>query len=307
MHVVLYLFNSIQINKAIKLYEKAKSKDHEVLAGLKDAAGKYNDAIRLLLKHNLIVPALRYAKKYETEGIPISKCYDVHTLAIKYAEELSKSDKLRSGDEEHLKQFKAVLEYLPPTDQVSYFKSAEMHEKACEILLSEGKYAELYRIYKAQEWHEEGIRLAQGQKNREVEEAFVLFKATTEMEGDSGELSDTTITMLKKKRGINTEREVRASLIYGMGTQNYTMIMTTSRFFKSKRNPIAYIEAFGTALSHAKYDEATQTWTNINLKPNEDLFDLLLAAYKEVTRIKTLLSGANDEHSFSYEPADKPN
>lgn len=284
----------MQIDKAIKTLHRTSNINYEVLAGLKDAVGKHNDAIRLLLKHSLILPALEYADKYRTKGISISKCYDVHTLAIKFADELSKSAKVKSHHEESMKQFKTVLEYLPIIVRVSYFKAAEMHEEACEILRSQGKHTELLRIYKAQAWHDKGMLLARKKKEREKEEGYILFKATVEMESDSRKISDTTLAMLKKKRGINTERENRVNLILAMGQQNYTIIMGTSRFFKKERNHIAYIEALHLALTHAKYDVSSQQWTNINLKPGENLFDLILTAQKDISTIKTILGGAKE-------------
>ena len=222
------------------------------------------------------------------EGIPTLKCYDIHTVAGKHASELVKSDKLKSGCEKSAQELKDVLDFLPPVDQVSHYKSAGMYEKACEILLSEKHYTELYRIYKAQQWHDEGLQLANSQKHREEKELFMLLKATAELTNDK-ELSDTTVAMLRKKQSVLIDK---ASLIYGMGTQNYTNIMAAARRYKEKHNPIAYIEAFSLALSYATYDDSSKSWKNINLKPTEDLFDLLLAAHKAITVMKTVLGGA---------------
>ena len=268
----------------------------EGLALLKNKTGDYNGVIRLLLKHNRVSLALKYASKYEAEKIPIDECFRVSIIASEFfSEKLANPNKLSSS--ESVAEFERVMEYVSPSEKVSYYKDAGMYEQACEVLSQEGKYTEVYRIYKAQAWHQEGVQLARSNRHREEEETFMLLKASMELSSESGELSDTTITMLSKKWGSKTEREVRVGLVYGMGIQNYRMIMTACKFFKTRHNPIAFIAAFNAALAPAKYNQQEEKWENIHLERNESLLDLTLAACKEISNIINTLKNPDESSS----------
>lgn len=251
-----------------------------MLAKIKDKLGDYNGAIRLLLKHNCIADALQYVAKYEANNIPISKCYQVHILASEHAEKLLKLTNI--GDQEWFQKFEAVLQYVSPTERVRYYKAAGMYENACEILKSERKYKELYRIYRAHGWHEEGIQLSKSQRDKRDELTFFLFKATKEMESDSGKLMDATIEMLTRKLGSRTDDEVLTSLIYGMAIQNDKLIGSACRYYKMAHNFIGHIEALNIAVARIEYDEVRQKWKNIHLTEKENLIKLVLHACKEI-------------------------
>ncbi len=212
-------------------------------------------------------------------------------MANEYAEKFSNPNKLKN--QESLSRFNTIMGYLSPTDQVSYYAAAGMLEKACEVLMSEGRYKDLYRIYKAQGWHEEGIQLAKKHKDREDEEEFMLFKATEELKSESGMLTDTTIEMLKKKYGFQSEREARIGLIYGMGLQKYSITKSAYQYYKRERHSIGQVEAFNICVARAEYDVVNQKWKNIVLDDNvEDLLGLVLSACTEITTIMEALSAA---------------
>ena len=262
-----------------------------------DKQGDYDGVIRLLTKHNRIVDALGYAAKYEIEKRPISKVHGVRHLANRFAEKLA----LKLHDETLLKEpeadldyippilkeFKAVLEYLLPTDRVDFFKSAGMHDKACEVLLQEAKYEDIYRVYIAQGWHEKGIQLAREQKNRKMEMAFMLFKACAEI--DSGELTTATAEMLKKKWGSKSESEAKAALVYGMGIGNHKIVWQAYHYYKIERNPIGQIEALSIAITRAEFDEQKQEWHNIPVKKNGEILNIVFLACNQVKFITDAL------------------
>ena len=284
----------MQTEKALKGYRRTK--DVEGLALLKNKTGDYNGVIRLLLKHNRVSLALKYALKYEAEKIPIDECFRVSIIASEFfSEKLANPNKLSSS--ESVAEFERVIEYVSPSEKVNYYKDAGMYEQACEVLSQEGKYTEVYRIYKAQAWHQEGVQLARSNRHREEEETFMLLKASMELSTESAELSDTTITMLSKKWGQNTEREIRVGLVYGMGIQNYRMIMTACKFFKAHHNPIAFIAAFNAALELARYNQQEEKWESIHLERNESLLDLTLAACKEISNIVNTLKNPDESSS----------
>lgn len=247
---------------------------------VKDILGDYDGAIRLLVKHNHIVEALKYAAKYEVEKCPISKVHQVHHLARHHAVELASMN-------ETPQEFEAVLECLPPADQVDHLKSAGMHDKACEILIKEGKYEELFRTYIAQAWFEDGLQLAREQRKGEIETSLMLFKATAESE--HGGLTKTTVKLLQKKWENRCENEEKVSLVYGMGTQNYAIIRSAHFSYKMKLNLIGHVEALNIAMSSAEYDEQSQKWKNIHLIKNEDPLSLALSACKDIERITDAL------------------
>lgn len=262
-----------------------------------DKQGDYDGVIRLLTKHNRIVDALKYAAKYEVEKRPISKVYQVHHLASHHAEKLALKLhnetllKESEADLEYfpptLKEFELVLKYLPPTDRVDLFKSAGMHDKACEVLMQGAKYEEIYRVYTAQGWHEEGIQLAREQKNRRMELAFILFKACTEI--DSSELTAATAEMLKKKWGSKSESEAKAALVYGMGIGNHMIVWQAYHYYKTERISIGQIEALSIAIARAEFDEQKQEWSHILMKKNGEILNLVLLASSQVKLITDAL------------------
>ena len=247
------------------------------MALIKDMQGEYDGAIRLLLKHNCISDALKYAAKYESAKIHLSKVHQVRYLASHHAGMLS--SKVLHG-EASLTEFETVLGYLPPPDRVEPFKAAGMHDEACSILKSQRKYKEIYRVYRGQGWHEEGIDLTKEQGDGNDRAAFILSKATAELES-KGRLVETTVDMLKKIRGSKSETEAKASLIYGMAIQNHTMIKSAILFYRNERIlNFGEIEALNIAIARSGYT---------NSEKIEDLIQDLLKACGQIKTITTTL------------------
>lgn len=270
-----------------------KTKDSKRLLKFKDSYGDHDGVIRLLLRNNRIAEALDYASYCETEKISISKCYQVQWLTNHYAEEMSTSVNLKS--KESFSEFEAVLKFLPPIDQVSYLKVAGMIKEACAILLKEERYKEVYRIYKGQCWHGEGITLASSQNNEAEELNFILFKAAYEMKNT---IMDRTVRMLEMKCGsCSNVAEASTNLILGMATNNFTLIRTAHDYYKSTHLLIGSTVAFHIALSKAEYDASSENLRNFCLKEGEDPSVLLPKCYKEIQiLIETLCE--NKEHSL---------
>jgi hypothetical protein len=261
----------------------------ESLAIVMDKQRDYDGVIRLLIEHNRIVIALKYAAKYEKECCSISKLYQVNYLAGHHAEKLAlKLQNERETDDlpSTLAIFDGVLEYLPQIDRVDHFKSAGMHERACEVLIKEGKYEDVYRVYAAQGWHEEGIQQAREQRDRKNEVAFIIFKASTELK--NGELAPSTAEMLKKKWGSKSESEAKASLVYGMGICDHKIVWSGYHYYEAQRFSVGCIEALSIALAIAKYDRQSQEWSNISHK-NESILSFVSMACKEIKSITDAL------------------
>ena len=265
------LFCSLQLDKAHSLLKKTKKP--EKLAIVMDKRGDHDGVIRLLAKCNKIVDALKYAKKYESQKHHISRVHSVKFLANRRAGELANLD---YADEASSAEFAAILEYLPLRDKVDYFKIAGMHDKACEILMKEGKYdEELRKIYQGQGWYEEGMQFAKNQRDRLT---FALYKATSEFQ--DGKLMNASAVDYLKNMGGSTE--ARTSLILGMLTKDPTMTKSALQDYKRNHQSIGHVEAFRIAIEQAVYDEETREWKNIFPPKNENVLDLALSACKEV-------------------------
>lgn len=227
----------------------------------------------------------------------ISECYHVHYMANLQAEKLAKPT--LQNNEADLQKFEAVMQYLKPTERVGFYKAADMHERACEHLQREGRFSDLFRIYKAQGWNEEGIQIAKSIRRREDEAAFIFFKATTEMGKTPGKLQDSTIAMLKKKMDAQSETGAKACLIYGAALGNNTTIRTARDYYTNRKqhNSFGQIEAFSAALARVEYDSVKQTWMNISLNRNEDLLSLALTICKEIRHIIAALDHTKEPSS----------
>ena len=256
----------MQNKKALRGYKRTK--DVEVLIEMKDRTGDYDGVIRLLLKHKRITDALRYAAQYESRNISISKCYQVSVMANQYAKNNCKPDLIKN--EKSAEIIEIVKKYLPSVDQISYFMVAKMYEEACKVLVSEGKFEEVYRVYRAQGWFDEGIQLAKKRKDREDEAIFIMLKASEEI--SAGEtLSQDTRNNLKGKMGHHSDTAVNITLIYGMALQNHGMIKQALEYYIKVKNPIGHLEAFNIATEKVEYEEESNRWINIHLEKTQDL------------------------------------
>ena len=242
----------MQYDKALKGYRKVKNV--EGFARIKDKMGDRNGAIRLLLKNNRIKDALIYAQRYESEGQEISKVHTVDYIANEYIKKLKKN-KMRNQEE-----IEAIRQYIPQSQQVSLLKAAGMLKEACDLLIANGELNEVYRIYRAQGWYDEGIQLAITKKDRAI---FVMLKATEEMSGESGMLEERTKKVLAKEIGHSNDTEAKATLIYGKAMQNHKTLGDMLLHFMRINNPVGCVEAFIMVMKNAQYDVTNQRWENI--------------------------------------------
>ncbi len=275
-------------------YQKAKNA--KGLARVKEKMGDYNEVIQVLCTYNHIIDALKHAAKYEDGNISLPECYSLHYMASEYAEKLLKSEVL--NNQASLEQFETVLKYLAPSERVRYYKAAHMHKQACEVLKreSESKFCDVFRIYKAQGWYEDGIHLAKELGKSKDEATFVLFKATAELAETPGNLQESTISMLQDILDKPGETSAAASLLYGGTTQNHAIIKAARDFYSTSeyRNSFGQIEAISTALAGAEYNCTNQMWENIRLlNKNEDLISLVFTVCKEIRRIVIALDPTN--------------
>ena len=282
----------MQNDKALKCFRKTKN--YAVLAEIKEKTGKYNDAIRILLKHGdhrNIIKALDCASKHEGN---ISACYQKERLAHKYAHAML-SETIDLHDPASIEHFKSILKYLPASHQVDYLKRVKLYNEACEILLSEIKYADVYQLCKGQGWFDKGLDIAEKNKDANEKMMFLLFKATRELESNG--FSESTKTLLRKMFGLHTEKEVLCMLVYGMGIRNSTLISRACLYYHQRNKPIAYLEALHIATAEVRYDSDEHTWHNIHLNKHEKLEITILNACRSIKDIKEKLEHVQDTSS----------
>ena len=235
--------------------------------------------MRLLLKHAHIWDALKYAKRYESEGAKISECYRVNFIAHSQINKLLKANKMRNKS--FYEEFEAIIKYIPLSERVSYFKEAGMLKEACEILIASDKLNEVCRIYRAQGWYDNGIKLAR--VNAENKAIFIMLKASAEM---AGKLEDVTKEMLEEQMGYNSDTEVKTTLLYGMAIKSHAMLKRVLQYYMKKDNVVGYIETFSIAISNAQYDESSKSY---HLFEHDDLLQLALKACSYVRKTDSFL------------------
>ena len=259
-----------------------------MLAEIKEQMGKYNDSIRILLKHDNVIKALECADRHENE---ISTCYKKDCLAHQHVQKFLLNANIKSNEDS--KTFFQALGYLPPSEQVDYLKNIKMFEKAYEILEKEQDFRAAYDLCMGQGWFEKGFKLAQKEKNSKEKIMFLLFKAT--YEHHESQCSEETIAQLKKNYGRNTDNENLCMLVYGMITKNEASLHHARNFYK--KNLIAYLEVLNIATAHVEYDNDNHTWKNIELGKQEDFATTILNACRSANSIKDSFKDAHDINS----------
>ena len=259
-----------------------------MLAEIKEQMGKYNDSIRILLKHGNVIKALECADRHESD---ISPCYKKDRLAHQYVQELLPNDNFKSSEDSNI--FFQALGYLPPSEQVDYLKTIKMFEKAYEILAEEQEFRAAYELCMGQGWFEKGFKLAQKEKHSKEKIMFLLFKATNEYH--ESQCSEETIAQLKKNYGQHTDNEKLCMLVYGMTTNNNAILCRARNFYKNIS--MEYLEVLNIATAHVEYDNDNHKWKNIQLGEQEDFATIILNACRSANSIKDAFKGAQDINS----------
>ena len=259
-----------------------------MLAEIKEQMGKYNDSIRILLKHGNVIKALECADRHENE---ISTCYKKDCLAHQHVQKFLLNANIKSSEDSNT--FFQALGYLPPSEQVDYLKTIKMFEKAYEILAEEQDFRAAYELCMGQGWFEKGFKLAQKEKHPNEKIMFLLFIAT--YEHHESQCSEETIAQLKKNYGRNTDNENLCMLVYGMITKNKASLHHARNFYR--KNLIAYLEVLNIATAHVEYDNDNHKWKNIQLGEQEDFATIILNACRSANSIKDAFKDAQDINS----------
>ena len=114
---------------------------------------------------------LAHISKYEEHGVKLPENLTSFSLAKKFAHSCQREDELIK-----------ILQYIPNTAlQVYYLKHAGFFKIACERLMKEKSFQEVFRIYAAQGMYAEGIQLCKDMKNTTMLCKFIFLKAKSEL------------------------------------------------------------------------------------------------------------------------------
>ena len=231
------IFNLIQHEKARRGFLKSKNLDG--LANLKEKEGDHSGAVQVFLNHNRKIDALKRAAAYESKGISLNESLCVDRLAIKVAKVYTiQKDSKRLED---------VLEFVQDVSQkIKFLKDACMYSKACDLHIHERQFTEAYRIFSAQAMYSRGIKLAEEQRNSEMQANFIFQAAVAHM--------DSTVDpqLLNKLKELSTCKLVafkaHAFLLLGKLTGNAAFCRQALSTYKAANNVIGEVESFNALI-----------------------------------------------------------
>ena len=213
------------------------------LVQLKENEGNYNDAVSLLVDNDKRYEALECAQRYEDEGQMLREDLLASTLAIRYAkicEQCLPSLKSRN-------QLVKIVKFMAdPMDRVYYLKVAKKHREAFNILCNERKFDEACRMCAAQGWVDEGLKLAENNRNEKWTLQFIFQKAITSLAQD-GKIDSNTITKLKSlisKNSTGDQVRANACLLVGKCDHDFFLCRRAFALYLSTQNVAGSLEAF---------------------------------------------------------------
>ena len=231
-----------EINHAYFAYKKVK--DIDSCVRLKECAGQYNDALKIL-SDNSKRKALVKAAEYESRGIKVHENYSTRELSYfcagLYASQKEKALLLE------------VLQYIPEiAKRVRFMKKAELFEEAYDVHLQQNQYQEAYRLASAQGWYHKGILLAKQQNDSQMEAIFILQKATAEYcrqrhkDGHQRSPIDPELFSLLHLVAKNKDpcTKAKACLLLGIFKQDIGLCRKARETFKFHRHKVGEVEAF---------------------------------------------------------------
>jgi len=245
-----------EINHAYFAYKKVK--DIDSCVRLKECAGQYNDALKIL-SDNSKRKALVKAAEYESRGIKVHENYSTRELsyfcARIYAKRKEKALLLE------------VLQYMSEiTRRVRFMKEAELFEEAYDVYLQQGQYQDAYRLASAQGWHHKGILLARQQKDSGMEASFILQKATVEycrqIHEGSFQGSQSNPKLFSDLRLVTRNEDpytkAQGCLLLGIFEQDIILCRKARETFKLHRHKVGEVEAF-RAMANLTNNESTRS------------------------------------------------
>lgn len=195
---------------------------------MKEKSGDYTGAIKLFITFNRRIDALAQAAEYEGKGIvlhhEVRVAHLAHTFAKMYSKHKDKTKLLK------------VLGYMPDASQrIRFLKEAKLYNKACEVHIQQGQYAEAYRLLTAQAKYKDGIDLAEKQGDEEMAAKFTVQKAVAELISN-GSIKDPDVVkrlQIIAGRPESSQTKAQAGLLLGRSNKDASMCRKAFDLYKS--------------------------------------------------------------------------
>ena len=224
-----------------------KSKDLDGCANLKERAGDYSGAVKLLVAHNKRIDALVRAHVYENQGLVLMPDVSVAQLAHTFAKVYAK--------QKNMTQLVKVLEYVADMSQrIRFLKEAHLYNKVCEVYIQENQLTEAYRVLSAQAKFTRGIKLAQEQGDEKMVAKFVFQKVIADLTRNTSAVGDSEVVerLTELSGSEDAGLKAKACLLLGKLTGDVALYRKALVAYKLARNAVGEIEGFCALVEHAQ-------------------------------------------------------
>jgi hypothetical protein len=246
--------------------EFKKSKNFKGLVLLKEQEGNYNDAVSLLVDNGKKDDALECAERYESEGHILRSDLQPSSLAIKFAKEICD---LALTQKSRNRLAKLVRHMDNPTDRVNYLKIAKKYRDAFDVLCTDKKFDEAYRLCAAQGWTDNGLKLAEEKNDAKWVLQFTFQKAITGLITEDKVDSSIINRLHSLKNSDNKQVKAKAYLLLGKSDHDFFSCRTAFTVFLSTLNAAGCIEAFNLMIQFRVTGSKLKS-TEINLRQTLD-------------------------------------
>ena len=253
---------------------------------LKEQEGNYNDAVSLLVDNSKKDDALECAERYESEGHILRSDLQPSSLAIKFAKEIC-DQALTQRNRNRLA--KLVMYMDNPTDRVNYLKIANKYRDALNVLCNDEKFDEAYRLCAAQGWADDGLELAEENKDEKWVRHFTFQKAIAGLITEDKVKSSITNRLHSLRNSTDDQVKAKACLLLGKSDHDFFSCRTAFNVYLSTLNAAGCIEAFNLMIQFRVTGPGSKS-TEVNIRQTLD-------ACSKATDISQTL-----EHTLNHKP-----
>ena len=238
--------------RAFSAYWKAK--DAENCARLREKAGRYSEAVKIMDHFNRKTEALLKAAEYENRGVQLDPEVSINELSYLYAKRYANLKEKGSLFE--------VLKYMTDIPrQIRILKEGDLHGDVFEILIKQKMYREAYRLASAQKWYEKGLSLARKVNNSRMVAVltFRKVKATAFLEKSDRKVNPEVSSALHPFLW-SADRFIKAHayLLLGIFEGDVGYCRTARETYKHLKHKVGELEAFN-AIAELRKEESLRS------------------------------------------------
>ena len=237
------------------------------LVQLKEQEGNYDEAVRILVKNNRRDDALKCSQRYESQGHTIESELQTSALALMYAKNCEQAPSTKNRNQ----LLSKLVGYMKdPMDRVYFLKVAKKYRDALEILDAEGRSGEACRLCAAQVWADDGLKIAEREKDQKWTFHFVFQKAVASLCRDA-KLSSDIMARLHSLKSTNSHAhesdKAKAYLFLGKANHDFFLCRTAFKMYLSIHDVAGSTEAFNLMI---QFRSAGNQSTKISIKETID-------------------------------------